>query len=669
MDNYSILIVEDEAITALDVKNFLLGFGFNVVGIVSTGEEAIEQAERIRPDIILMDIVLAGKIDGIAASMTIKERYDIPVIYMTGNADIMTVNRARETAPYGYIVKPINRQNLYSTIDTALHRHYLETELKKKREELETANVTMEEGKERYKKLFDNSGDAILIMKNNVFVDCNRRTMEIFGCGQDDIIGHRFEELSSPRQPDGGDSAKMGHEKINAALAGMPQYFEWLHSRKDGSSFNAEISLNTIELRSGIHLQVIVRDISDRKRAEAEKERIQAQLIQAQKMEAIGTLAGGIAHDFNNMLGGIIGSLNLIDLLTEKENLVQKEALRKYLDTAMESSRRAAETTKQLLTLSRRQELSFAPVDITQSLRNVQKICKNSFPKSITLDFLIQENPLMANADFTQVEQILLNLCVNASHAMTIMRPEGSKMGGSLTVQAARIKCDAEFSALHPQAQTGIDYIRISVSDTGIGMNEDVRKRIFEPFFTTKAQGSGTGLGLAMVYSIINQHTGFIDVYSEEGSGSTFTVYLPAIEESAVHGVFKEKPDGIIRGAGRILVIDDEPAILRIARGMLEQCGYEVVTADNGKEGIAIYEQGAEPIDAVVLDLSMPGISGHEVLKRLREINPSVRILVTSGLAEDEEIKKITSGGYGGFMQKPYTAAEFSSNLKNLLAP
>ncbi|MBP7738713.1 MAG: response regulator [Spirochaetes bacterium] len=669
MDNYSILIVEDEAITALDVKNFLLGFGFNVVGIVSTGEEAIEQAERIRPDIILMDIILAGKIDGIAASMTIKERYDIPVIYMTGNADIMTVNRARETAPYGYIVKPINRQNLYSTIDTALHRHYLETELKKKREELETANVTMEEGKERYKKLFDNSGDAILIMKNNVFVDCNRRTMEIFGCGQDDIIGHRFDELSSPRQPDGGDSAMMGDEKIHAALGGMPQYFEWLHSRKDGSSFNAEISLNTIELRSGIHLQVIVRDISDRKRAEAEKERIQAQLIQAQKMEAIGTLAGGIAHDFNNMLGGIIGSLNLIDLLTEKENLVQKEALRKYLDTAMESSRRAAETTKQLLTLSRRQELSFAPVDITQSLRNVQKICKNSFPKSINLDFIIQDLPLMANADFTQVEQILLNLCVNASHAMTIMRPEGSKMGGSLTVQAARIKCDAEFSALHPQAQTGIDYIRISVSDTGIGMNEDVRKCIFEPFFTTKAQGSGTGLGLAMVYSIINQHTGFIDVYSEEGSGSTFTVYLPAIEEGAVHGVSKEKPDGIIRGAGRILVIDDEPAILRIARGMLEQCGYEVVTADNGKEGIAIYEQGPDPFDAVVLDLSMPGISGHEVLKRLREINPSVRVLVTSGLAEDEEIKKITSGGYGGFMQKPYTAAEFSSNLKNLLAP
>ncbi len=669
MDNYSILIVEDEAITALDVKNYLLGFGFNVVGIVSTGEEAIEQAERIRPDIILMDIILAGKIDGIAASMTIKERYDIPVIYMTGNADIMTVNRARETAPYGYIVKPINRQNLYSTIDTALHRHYLETELKKKREELETANVTMEEGKERYKKLFDNSGDAILIMKNNIFADCNRRTLEIFGCRQDDIIGHRFDELSPPRQPDGGDSSQMGDEKINAALSGMPQYFEWLHSRKDGSSFNAEISLNTIELRSGIHLQIIVRDISDRKRAEAEKERIQAQLIQAQKMEAIGTLAGGIAHDFNNMLGGIIGSLNLIDLLTEKENLVQKEALRKYLDTAMESSRRAAETTKQLLTLSRRQELSFAPVDITQSLRNVQKICKNSFPKSINLDFLIQDDPLMANADFTQVEQILLNLCVNASHAMTIMRPEGATLGGSLTVQAARIKCEAEFSALHPQAHAGIDYIRISVSDTGIGMSEDVRKRIFEPFFTTKALGSGTGLGLAMVYSIINQHAGFIDVYSEEGSGSTFTVYLPAIDKSAVHGVSGNKPEGIIRGTGRILVIDDEPAILRIARGMLEQCGYEVVTADNGKEGIAIYEQKPDAVDAVVLDLSMPGISGHEVLKRLREINPSVRILVTSGLAEDEEIRRITSGGFGGFMQKPYTAVEFSSSLKNLLAP
>jgi PAS domain S-box-containing protein len=667
MDKQTILIVEDEAITALDVQNNLRSFGFDVIGIVSTGEAAIEKAESSRPDIILMDIVLSGKMDGIAASMAIKERFDIPVIYMTGNADIMTVNRARETAPYGYIVKPINRQNLYSTIDTALHRHHLETELRNKQEELEAANITMAESKERYEKLFENAGDAILIMKNDIFIDCNRSTLEIFGCERGQIIGHSPVDFSPATQPDGSDSIEKALGYIRASQEGYPQHFEWTHRRSDGSTFYADVSLTTMELRGGIHIQAIVRDISERKRAAAEKERIQAQLIQAQKMEAIGTLAGGIAHDFNNMLGGIMGSLNLIELLAEKENLAQKEAFRKYLDTAIESSRRAAEVTRQLLTLSRRQDLQFAPVDIMQSIRNVLKICKNSFPKSVNLDFPSQDSPLMVNADFTQIEQVILNLCVNASHAMTIMRNARGDEGGTLSVQALRVKCDENSCAIHPQARVDADYARITVSDTGVGMDEETRKRIFEPFFTTKAQGSGTGLGLAMVYNIVTQHQGFIDVYSEPGSGSTFTVYIPALVETASGGARGKMPEAIEHGTGRILVIDDETAILRIARGMLEQCGYEVITATNGKDGVMAYDEEADGISAVILDLSMPGISGHEVLRQLREINPSVKVLIASGLAEDEEIRHITSGGSAGFIQKPYTAVELSSTLKKLM--
>ena len=664
MEKQTILIVEDEAITALDVQNNLKSFGFEVIGIVSNGEAAIEKAESSRPDIILMDIVLSGKIDGIAASMAIKERFNIPVIYMTGNADIMTVNRARETAPYGYIVKPINRQNLYSTIDTALHRYNLETELKKKQEELEAANITMAESKERYEKLFENAGDAILIMKSDTFIECNRSTLEIFGCDRGQIIGHSPADFSPATQPDGSDSVEKALGYIRASMEGWPQHFEWLHRRPDGSTFYADVSLTAMELRGGTHIQAIVRDISERKRAAEEKER-----IQAQKMEAIGTLAGGIAHDFNNMLGGILGSLNLLELLAEKENLAQKEAFRKYLDTASESTRRAAEVTRQLLTLSRRQNLQFAPVDIMQSIRNVLKICKNSFPKSVNLDFPSQDSPLMVNADFTQIEQVILNLCVNASHAMTIMRNERGDEGGTLSVQAARVKCDENTCAVHPQARADADYARIKVSDTGIGMDEETRKRIFEPFFTTKAQGSGTGLGLAMVYNIVTQHQGFIDVYSEPGSGSTFTVYIPALAEAAAGAGRGTIPEAIERGTGRILVIDDEAAILRIARGMLEQCGYEVITATNGKDGVMAYDEEADGISAVILDLSMPGISGNEVLRQLREINPSVKVLIASGLAEDEEIRRITSGGSVGFIQKPYTAVELSSMLKKLLAP
>lgn len=408
-------------------------------------------------------------------------------------------------------------------------------------------------------------------------------------------------------------------------------------------------------------------DITDRKLAEAERERIQAQLIQAQKMEALGTLAGGLAHDFNNMLGGIMGSLNLLELLLEKETLSQGETLHRYIETALESSRRAADMTKQLLTLSRKRDLQLAPVDINLSLKHVQKIAKSSFPKTVILDFRIGDTPLRIEADPTQIEQVLLNLCVNASHAMTIMRQEGEREGGTLTVHAEEIFSDRYFCALHPEAREDARYVKILVSDTGVGMDEKTIKHIFDPFYTTKKKDTGTGLGLSMAYSIIKQHRGFIHVYSEAGKGSGFSVYLPVLEKhdgtESDHAA--RKP--IIRGSGRILVIDDEKAILRIARGMLEQCGYDVELSENGEEAIALYAQRHGEIDAVILDQSMPGISGMEVFTRLREINPRVKVLLTSGLSDDESVNRALKKGINGFLQKPYSTDELSAKIKDIL--
>ncbi len=411
---------------------------------------------------------------------------------------------------------------------------------------------------------------------------------------------------------------------------------------------------------------VVAHDITERKRAEQDRERMQSQLLQAQKMEAVGTLAGGIAHDFNNMLGGIMGSLDLIDLLLKKDEAPQTEALLKYVETAMESSRRAAEITKQLLTISRKSELMLEPVDVTLSLRHLLKLSRNSFPKSVQLDFRIGERPLRIMADPVQIEQVLLNLCVNASHAMTVMRPEGARQGGVLTVEPGEIICDEVVCARHPDARPGESYVRIRVSDTGVGMEEAVKIHIFDPFFTTKKGQDGLGLGLAMVYGIVKQHGGFIDVYSEPGKGSAFSLYLPSLRGDPPDR-HREANASPVQGTGKILIIDDEKAILRIARGMLEQCGYTTVTAEGGEEGMKIFRADHDTIDGVLLDLSMPGMTGLEVFAVMKEIDPDVRVLMASGLMEDAEVKNALSLGVKGCLRKPYSSVELSRMMKATL--
>jgi two-component system, cell cycle sensor histidine kinase and response regulator CckA len=529
------------------------------------------------------------------------------------------------------------------------------------------AEDALRESEERFKMLYENAGVSIFIMDKNTIIHCNRKTLELFGCRWDDIVGRTPYDFSPELQPDGQKSEEKGNRIVDAVLGGEPQHFEWRHRRLDGALFDVEVSLNIAQLKSGSFVQAIVKDISDRKQAEAERERMQAQLVQVQKMEAIGTLAGGIAHDFNNMLGGIIGSLNLLELLADREELRQKNEILASVETAMESSRRAADLTRQILTLSRRQGLRFATVDVSLSLKHMLQICKNSFPKSVQLDFQIPVEQLRIHADPTQVEQLLLNLCVNASHSMTIMRREGEPEGGTLSVHAAPVKADREFCRSHVGAVAGGDYIEIGIEDSGVGMSPEVREHIFDPFFTTKEMDSGTGLGLAMVYSIVEEHHGFIDVISAEGKGSTFTVYLPELMDDSAGTDAGDTRGEIVRGSGRILVVDDEEVILRISRRMLEECGYRVITAHSGPEGIEIYRNAHATIDAVILDMSMPRMPGLRVFDLLRKIDSSVRVLLASGQVESDVIEKAIEQGVGGFIQKPYTAEELSLKLKAIL--
>ncbi len=393
-----------------------------------------------------------------------------------------------------------------------------------------------------------------------------------------------------------------------------------------------------------------------------EKERMQMQLLHAQKMEAIGTLTSGLAHDFNNILSGIMGSLSLLDILLSKENIQQREKTDRYINMAVESSRRASDMIKQLLLLSRRQEIALNPVDINLCMEHVIEICRNSFPKSVLIHASYPDQPAMVMTDDILTEQILLNFCVNASHAMTIMRERGAKEGGILDVRITREERTS-------RENTGLagSFIRIDISDTGVGMDGDTQKRIFEPFFTMKKKESGTGLGLSTAYGFIGRVGGFIEIRSEISRGSVFSIFLPEYSGELTQTKRDNSKKAMLKGNATLLLIDDEKAILGVAEDTLVQCGYNVLTAQDGIKGLALFGQNMQTIDLVLLDISMPYMSGLEVFDRIKEMNSSVKVLLSSGYPDDERVAGAMAGGASGFIQKPYTASELSRRIHQIL--
>lgn len=391
-----------------------------------------------------------------------------------------------------------------------------------------------------------------------------------------------------------------------------------------------------------------------------ELQRKEAQLQQVQKMETIGTLAGGLAHDFNNILSGIIGSTALIRLQLQ-DDATDTGQLLPMLDIIEQAGDRAAEIIKQLMTLARKSGLKSVPVDLTASIRNVTDICRNSFDKRIGIHLETPEEPATVLGDSGSIEQILLNLCINASHAMTVMRSSNESWGGELRVTLNTYYPDKKFIGMHP-GSGGNRYWLIKVEDTGIGIPEKNLLHIFEPFFTTKHQTSGTGLGLSMVYSLINQLNGFITVYSQPGEGTVFNIFLPehtvSAEESNSNPA-QTLPE-IRKGSGTVLLIDDDRFIRRTTGGMLQQCGYSVLTASGGKEGLELFQEKSPQIKLVILDMVMQDMTGREVFYRLRELSPAIPVLLCSGLNKDDRIRELLANDLTAFLTKPFNMYKLS---------
>ena len=384
-----------------------------------------------------------------------------------------------------------------------------------------------------------------------------------------------------------------------------------------------------------------------------ERVTLEQQLVQAQKMEAVGTLAGGIAHDFNNLLGGILGYASYAKTKVSADSPVAG-----HLDIIERSAQRASELTRQLLGFARRGKYSAERIDCNTIIRETVQLLERSFDKRISIRLDLSTRPLPIEADAGQIEQAIMNLCVNARDAMP--------GGGVLSVRSRLVDVDDDFvrTRIHSESQ---QYVHVAVEDTGIGMADETRKHMFEPFFTTKEKGKGTGLGLSMVYGIISNHDGYLDVQSELGHGSTFHLYFPYVGDSALLEEPTEDSSNLQRGSEVILLVDDEEVIREFTREILEEQGYSVVTAKDGDDALRLFAGLHTRIDAVVLDMVMPQKGGLETYREMKKINPQVRVLLSSGYSRDGHAQEILNEGVMGFVQKPYDMCQLFTALRKVL--
>jgi two-component system cell cycle sensor histidine kinase/response regulator CckA len=396
-------------------------------------------------------------------------------------------------------------------------------------------------------------------------------------------------------------------------------------------------------------LREVQRELAERKRAEERKKELESQLLHAQKMEAIGTMAGGIAHDFNNLLMGIMGNVSLILLNAPPDYLYYSE-----LKNIEQCVQRGADLTKQLLGFAMGGKYEPLPTNLNEIIKK-SSIMFNRTRKEISIHEKYERDLWQVEVDRGQIEQVLVNLYVNAWQAMP--------GGGNIYLQTENVTLNEK--KVKPYNLEPGNYVKISIKDTGVGMDEETRQRIFEPFFTTKEMGRGTGLGLASVYGIIKNHGGFIQVHSEKGRGTTFYIYLPASLKEIPEE--KKLPESILEGTETILLVDDEDFIIDVGEKLLYKMGYKVLTARSGKEALEIYEKNKNGIDIVILDMIMPDMGGGETFDHLKAINSRIKVLLSSGYSLDGQAAEILERGCSGFIQKPFHARALAQKIRLIL--
>jgi len=804
MPKEKILIVEDERVVAMDIQNRLKDLGYSVCGLASSGEEAVKKASEIQPDLILMDIVLKGRMDGIDAARQIRERFNIPVVYLTTFSDEKTLQKARLTEPYGYILKPFDDRELRSNIEMALYKGAMEARtehlnrvirairnvnqlivreknperliqgacdnlietrgffyawialldenekltataeaglgedfltmaerLKRgelpecaKRalanpdvvvikdpssicldcpltwnyynrgamsirmeygekvyglltvstpidfittkeeqslfqeiagdisfalhtigveEERKQAEEALKKSEEKLKVIFDESPNVMMIMdyENGEILNVNQAARHILGYEKKTLLGKHFSILF-PSESELTRNNLLEKLSIHGSVFESQKFV-----RADGSGLPTDLSATLIPWDKGKAILATFRDVS-------EQIRLENQFFQAQKMEAIGVLVEGVAHDFNNLLTTIIGSSDLMIMSIGKDH-----NLRKNLEDIRKAGKRAASLTRQLLLFSRRQILEPKVINLNDVILDMDKMLRRLIGENIDLETVLAPDLGRVEADPGQIEQIIMNLAVNAKDAMP--------RGGKLTINTANVELDEAYVHSHADVTPG-PYVMMAISDTGTGMDEETLSKVFDPFFTTKEAGKGTGLGLSTIYGIVKQSGGNIWVYSEPGKGATFKIYLPRVEKKTGGTEAVEAAAESLTGSETILVVEDNEMVRDLAQTIFQHYGYRVLTAQDGEEAIRVSQEHDGPIDLMLTDVVMPGMSGNEVVKRLNTLRPEMKVLYMSGYTNNVIVHHGDMDRETAFIQKPFTMESLVCKVKEVIS-
>ena len=524
----------------------------------------------------------------------------------------------------------------------------LEQRVKELEKEVEKRKLAEEE-LEKYLSLSEQSADAIYIStREGEFVYFNQSFLNLFGYTKEEMEYLKAQDIYANIENRSGFLQEI--EKT-----GSIRDFEIKLCKKDGTEIDCLITANIRQAENGsiLEYQGIIRDIT-------EKKKLEVQFQQAQKMESIGILASGIAHDFNNILMGIQGhdSLILMDIDSAHPHYERLIGIEQQIQSG-------ADLTKQLLEFTSSGKYEPRPTDLNELIKNQNRMFGRT-KKEITIRGNYKKNLWTVEIDQGQTKQVFLNLYVNAWQAMTTCADgaAGWPGEGNLYIQTENVTLDEDY--VGPYQMDPGRYVKITVTDTGIGMDEATQQRIFEPFFTTKEMGGGSGLGLASVYGIIKNHNGIIDVYSKENEGATFIIYLPA-SESEVSGQKSEVSEDVRHGDETVLLVDDEDVIIKVSMEILNTLGYQVLTARSGKEAIEVYKKNKDKIDLIILDMIMPDMGGGKVYDRIKEINPDIKVLLSTGYSIEGQATEILKRGCNGFIKKPFNIKELSHKIREVL--
>jgi PAS domain S-box-containing protein len=636
MKNTRILVVEDEVIIAMEIKDRLIRLGYQVPAIAASGEEALRSIPAAGPDLVLMDIMLEGPMDGVDAAEQIRQAYGLPVIFLSAYSDNHTLERAKITEPFGYILKPFDERELHTAIEIALYRHQME---KKIRDSEHWFSTTLK-----------SIGDAVITTDTNRIVTFMNSVAEsLTEWPLSEASGKPLEMVF--RVVSEKNRAPV-ESPVDQALArntviGLANHC--ILVSRGGKEIPIDDSAAPIKDEFGDIRGVVLvfRDITERRRLEK-------QLRQAQKMEAVGTLAGGIAHDFNNLLTAIRGSVDIAMLSIKSTNPIYQD-----LKEIQISAERASDLIRQLLMFSRNQPMEFAYLSANRILENLFKMLHRLIGEDIGISTSMDPSLWSIRADRVTFEQVILNLAINARDAMP--------NGGKLSIRTENVVLNEAYCQSVPEARPG-KFVRLSMTDTGQGMDGEILQRIFEPFFSTKGPGKGTGLGLSVVYGIVQQHDGWINVYSEPGQGTTFKIYFPAYEEKAEGKTPERIAAAALHGKKeRILLVEDEKNVREFVSKALAQCGYALFVAEHSAEAMDLFRKEEGRFDMVFSDVVLPDKNGIELVEEMRELQGNLKVLLSSGYTDHKsQWPRIQEKGYR-FLQKPYTLTELLTVLREVL--